>query len=117
MLSETLYQKIVSGIRDNRTWVNVLDSDRKEEFMVVSGGVLKSEYYRILRLVSLFANNDQKKGQVWNIPEYLLDKAVRLLKSDERFRLRLNNNELLLKDIESIILTATYGILHLELEP
>ena len=106
----------VSLIREHRTWVDVLDAENRQEFCTLSGREMKRGQYRILRLVSKYNTSHSYKGQIFSIPEFELDNAVRSLKADRHFWGRYIKNALLPEDVTRIIKEASHGLIDPELE-
>ena len=86
MMKETAYNRLVETIRARHTWITVLQADREHSLMVRVGRELHGVRCRVLTLVALRGRGPYSRGHVWDIPEYNLDKAVRSLKRDSRFR-------------------------------
>ena len=114
-MKETAYNRIVETIRARHSWITVLQADRERNMMVQVGRELHEVRCHVLTLVALRQHGLYKKGHVWDIPEYNLDKAVRSLKRDSRFKERWNKNATSPDDIEEIISRASYGFIRLEL--
>lgn len=114
-MKETAYNRIVETIRARHTWITVLQSDREHNLMIQVGRELHEVRCRVLTLVVMRQHGPYKKGHVWNIPEYNLDKAVRSLKRDARFKERWNKDAATTDDISEIINRASYGFIRLEL--
>lgn len=115
-MKENVYRQLVSAIHNYRTWIDVLDADRENNFMLQAGGDLHPVRCRVLSLIAKVPNGVYAKGHVWNIPEYRLDHAVRSLKRQPGFKERYQNVNLSLQDVESIIRLASYHLINLELE-
>ena len=101
---------IVALIKEHRTWLDVLDCDTKEEFVTLSGYEMKKTRCRILRLVSKY------KGQIFMVPEFRLNNALRSMKRNQGFNNRLEKRRLSINDVNSLISEATHGLINLELE-
>ena len=114
-MKETAYNRIVEIIRVKHTWITVLHADRGRNMMVQVASALRDEPCRVLTLVALRKHGLYGKGHVWDIPEYNLEKAVRSLKRDPRFKERWNKDAINPDDIEEIINRASYGFIRLEL--
>lgn len=115
MMKETAYNRLVETIRARHTWITVLQADRERSLMVRVGRELHGVRCRVLTLVALRGRGPYSRGHVWDIPEYNLDKAVRSLKRDSRFRERWNKDAATADDISEIINRASYGFIRLEL--
>lgn len=114
-MKETAYNRIVETIRARHTWITVLQSDRERDLMVQVGRELHEVRCRVLTLVALRKHGLYGQGHVWDIPEYNLDKAVRSLKRDARFRERWDKDAATAGDVSEIINRASYGFIRLEL--
>ena len=114
-MKETAYNRLVETIRTRHTWITVLHADRERTLMVQVGRELRETRCHVLTLVALRQHGLYRKGHVWDIPEYNLDKAVRSLKRDARFRERWNRDAATADDISEIINRASYGFIRLEL--
>lgn len=107
---------VVAIIREYRTWFDVLDSDSTELFAAMSGHEMKRVRCRILRLVSKYKTGHCFKGQVFIIPEFELDSAVKKLKKNKGFHGRLRQQRLSVADVNDLIKEASHGIINLELD-
>lgn len=114
-MKETAYNRLVGTIRAGHTWITVLQADRERTLMAQAGRELRGVRCRVLTLVALRKHGMYSQGHVWDIPEYNLDKAVRSLKRDSRFKERWNKDAATAGDIEEIINRASYGFIRLEL--
>ncbi len=112
-----LYHQLVTLIHSTYTWVDVLDGDGEEIFAVHTGGSLHPVSSRVLCLIVKWSNHNYPKGQRWNIPEFELDNALRALSQPPSFKKRCKSKQLLYTDAEAIIHKASFGHIHLELEP
>lgn len=110
-----MYRKLASLIHTHRSWIAVHQSDCERMLMVQAGRELRPVRCRVLTLVALRPDGLYRRGHVWDIPEYNLDKAVRSLKRDLHFRERWNSGDITLEDVEAIVNRATFGFLHLRL--
>lgn len=115
-MKETLYRQLAFTIHEFRTWVDVLDTDREGNFMLLSGGGLHPVRCRVLSLVAKIPHGTYPKGHVWDIPEYRLDRAVNSLKRRPGFKERYNAGTLSMQDVEDIIRLASHKLIYLELE-
>lgn len=116
-MKEVLYRQLAATIHEFRTWVDVLDTDREGNFMLLSGGSLYPIRCRVLSLVAKIPHGTYPKGHVWNIPEYRLDRAVNSLKRRPGFKERCRLGTLSMQDAEDIIRHASDRLISLELEP
>lgn len=108
-----MYQKLVEVIHSHRSWVAVHRSDGERMLMIQVGRELRPIHCRVLTLVATRSNGLYKRGHVWDIPEYNLDKAVRSLKRNEHFKERWSREDISMEDAEAIINHASYGFIHL----
>ena len=115
-MKEDIYLMIVALIKEHQTWLDVLDYDTKEEFVTVSGYEIKRIRCRILRLVSKYNTRQSYKGQIFTIPEFRLNNAIKSMKRDSGFNNRLVKRCLSINDVNNLIIEATYGLINLELE-
>ena len=115
-MKEDIYSMIVALIKEHQTWLDVLDCDTKEEFVTVSGYEMKRTRCRILRLVSKYNTRQSYKGQIFTIPEFRLNNAIKSMKRNPGFNNRLGKKRLSINDVNSLIHGATHGLINLELE-
>lgn len=115
-MKEDIYSMIVALIKEHRTWLDVLDCDTKEEFVTLSGYEMKKTRCRILRLVSKYNTRQSYKGQIFMVPEFRLNNALRSMKRNQGFNNRLEKRRLSINDVNSLISEATHGLINLELE-
>ncbi len=115
-MKENLYKQLAITIHEFRTWVDVLDTDREGNFMLLSGGGLHPVRCRVLSLVAKIPHGAYPKGHVWDIPEYRLDRAVNSLKRHPGFKERYHAGILSMQDAEDIIRLASHKLINLELE-
>ncbi len=113
-----IYRRIVFLIDENRTWIRIDNADQYDVGSINIAGRQMSCVCRTLTLRSLFRYGQYRKGTVWRIPETELDLALnKLRKQDESFarRLKQGAEHICFEDVNAIILSATYGIINLEL--
>ena len=115
-MKEDIYSMIVALIKEHRTWLDVLDFDTKEEFVTVSGYEMKKTRCRILRLVSKYNTGLSYKGQIFTVPEFRLNNAIKSMKRNPGFKNRLEKKKLSVNDVNSLICEATHRMINLELE-
>lgn len=114
-MKEIAYSRIVEIIRERHTWITVLHADKERTLMVQIGRELHAIRCRVLTLVALRKHGIYNRGHVWDIPEHNLDKAVRSLKRDSRFKERWSKDAMTADDVSEIINRASYGFIRLEL--
>lgn len=114
-MKENAYNRLVGTIRARHTWITVLRADNERSLMVKTGRELHEVRCRVLTLVALHKHGMYNRGHVWDIPEYNLDKAVRSLKRDVRFRERWNKGAATAADVCEVVNRASYGFIRLEL--
>lgn len=107
---------IVALIKEHQTWLDVLDCDTQKEFVALSGYEMKKTRCRILRLVSKYRTRQSYKGQIFSIPEFWLNNAIKSMKRNPGFNNRLIKKRLSINDVNSLIHQATRGLINLELE-
>lgn len=115
-MKEDIYLMIVALIKEHQTWLDVLDCDTKEEFVTISGYEMKRTRCRILRLVSKYNTRQSYKGQIFTIPEFKLNNALKGMKRNPGFNNRLGKKHLSINDVNTLIHEATLGLINLELE-
>lgn len=110
--------KYLSDIIDNRrTWVRCKADSGLMEFRILQGGFLKLIYSCSLTLESYHLRYTYPIGQQWKISMYEIEQAVRkLMITNPKIPYRLEHHQLTNKNVESIILEATHGIVHLDLD-
>lgn len=116
-MKDHLYKQLAATIHECRTWVDVLDTERTGNFMLMSGGDLHPVRCRVLSLVAKIPRGAYPKGHVWDIPEYRLDRAASSLKRRPGFKERYRSGTLSMEDAEDIIRLASHKLINLELEP
>lgn len=115
-MKDHLYKQLAAIIHECRTWVDVLDTERMGNFMLMSSGDLHPVRCRVLSLVAKIPRGAYHKGHVWDIPEYRLDRAVNSLKRRPGFKDRCRLGTLSMEDAEDIIRLASHKLINLELE-
>lgn len=110
-MRETLYMEIVRLLHRHRTWLEVVDYKLVRKHTVVRSGKMTEFLCRVLVVKSIYPRPMYKKGTIWQIAEYDLDKAVKQLRTEKGFQQRAGGGKLTLKDVEQIIKIATHGIL------
>ena len=107
---------IVALIKEHQTWLYVLDCDPQKEFVTLSGYEMKKTRCRILRLVSKYRTRQSYKGQIFMIPEFWLNNAIKSMKRNPGFNNRLVKKRLSISDVNALVDEATHGLINLELE-
>lgn len=115
-MKDTMYHLLAETVHEHRSWIAVHRSDEERTMMVRTGRKLHPMRCRVLTLVARWQNGMYKRGHVWDIPEYELDKAVRSLKRNPQFKARWAGGKITVEDAEAIIHKASYGFLRLELD-
>ena len=69
MLRKTYYQ-IADIIQRNRTWIKVIDTEKKVEMRIFQDGVLKTLQLQALTLQSFREHYGIQRTRTWNINEY-----------------------------------------------
>ena len=110
------WNEIQNLIRKYRTWIDVLDTDKGEDFYFVVSGTIRICHQRVLRLVTKWPFKKYPRGHVFIIPEYELDKAIRHERHNKHFTTRMLNCKPTPQDIEVIIHKASLGHIKLNLE-
>lgn len=117
-MRNTIYRQMVYWINHNRTWIEVADAYMYKEQVATRNGRTTCIVGRTLVLRAFRAYNGYKVGQTWDIPDHELDRALAVCrKADRAFKLRIKKggSYLTVKDTETIIRTATHGVIRLEL--
>lgn len=113
-----IYSRIVFLIDEYRTWIKVDDANH---FDVCSVNLDERQFpcvCRTLALRSMFRYRHYRKGTTWLIPETELDLALNRLKQrDRKFAKRLKSGveHIGYRDVNTLVQSATYGIINLEL--
>ena len=116
MLRKTYYQ-IADIIQRNRTWIKVIDTEKKVEMRIFQDGVLKTLLFQALTLQSFRERYGIQRTRTWNINEYDIGQGLAsLCKKDPSAIQRVEKNMLSLRDVEYIIEKASFGIIKLELD-
>ena len=71
------WNEIQNLISKYRTWIDVLDTDKGEDFYFVVSGTIRICHQRVLRLVTKWPFKKYPRGHVFIIPEYELDKVMK----------------------------------------
>lgn len=117
-MRNTIYRQMVYWINHNRTWIEVADAYMYKEQVATRNGRTTCIVGRTLVLRAFRAHNGYKVGQTWDIPDHELDRALAVCrKADRAFkhRIKKGGSYLTVKDTETIIQTATHGVIRLEL--
>lgn len=115
-MKDTMYRLLAETVNGHRSWIAVHRSDGERTMMVQTGRELHPMRFRVLTLVARWQNGMYRRGHVWDIPEYELDKAVRSLKRNPQFKARWAGGKMTAGDAEAIICKASHGFLRLELD-
>ncbi len=114
-MKDTMLSQLAGVLQDHCSWIAVHQVGEERSLMVRTGRELHPLRCRVLTLVARKPNGMYKKGHVWDIPEYELDKAVRSLKRDPEFKARWASGQITVEDAEAIIHKASYGFISLKL--
>lgn len=98
--------EIVRLLHRHRTWLEVVDYKIVRKHTVVRSGKMTEILCRVLVVKSIYPRPMYKKGTIWQIAEYDLDKAVKQLRTEKGFQQRAGGGKLTLKDVEQIIKIA-----------
>lgn len=71
-MRELLYRQLAATIHECRTWVDVLDTDRVNSFMLHSGGGLHPVRCRVLSLVAKVSHGAIPKAMCGTFPNTVL---------------------------------------------
>ena len=110
-MRDTLYKEIVRLLNRHRSWLEPTGSGFVRKHTVLRNGKMTEIQCRVLVVRAIYQRTPYLKGQEWQIPEYEIRQAVKLLRSDKGFRRRMNDGKPSLQDVENIIIRATHGIL------
>ena len=112
-----LIRRIADIINERRTWINAELSPKQTPYLIPLDGTISVCYSCSLNLQVIEARNGYKKNQKWIIPEVVLEKSARKIKTqDAAFWKRLTTGQMNYQDVERLILDATYGIVKLTLD-
>ncbi len=110
---------IANIINDHHTWVKVADPNLYMEHLININGRQVRCACRTLVLESCCRNGKYRKGSKWFISEHELKGAmIEYRKQNKSFQERTNKvpTAITAKDVEHIILIATYGVVNLDLQ-
>lgn len=112
-MSDSLYQYIVSSIRECSLWLKVKDAYDLQCFLSGTVGLEEQRMVACLTLVAYRNCGTYAIGQQWSIPRLDLDKAIcRLSAENASFKERMMRQQPCLHDIERIVITATHGLIY-----
>lgn len=117
-MRRTIYLQMLYIINMYRSWIVVDDGYGYRQSVVFRRDRSVPCVCHILRLCSSYKHNGYEHGVKWSISEYELDKAMaryRQKNHELKVRLKKGVSYLEVKDVESIIEIATYGLVKLEL--
>lgn len=110
-MRESLYKEIVRLLHRHRTWLEVVSSTEVRKHSVISGGKVTDITSRVLVVKAIYPHAPYRRGTIWQIAEYELDKAVKQLRTEKRLSKRTVEGKLQLPYVERIITMASHGIL------
>lgn len=115
-MKEEVYRQLVTIIRENAGWIKVIDANGMQTCMTVVEGRALNVLVRCLVLQVFYARGNYPKGHVFTIPVHDLHQALRNLEdTDADFKQRLVQHKMIRWDVERIVLSATHGVIKLEL--
>lgn len=107
---------IGSIIRRHKTWIKVDDTCPLVQVQVFQDGKLTHVLCRVLSLRSYRKRPGFMRSHTWHITEQDISRGVsELCQQDPSARGRVDRLQLTCRDVESIIQTASLGIIKLEL--
>ncbi len=110
---------IVNIINDHHTWIKVADDNLYTDRLINTNGQHVRYACRTLVLESCYMNGKYRKGSKWFISEHELKGAmIEYRKQNKSFQERTKEapTAITAKDVERIVLIATYGIVNLDLQ-
>lgn len=113
-----IYRRIVFLIDEHHTWIKVDNVNQYDVCAVKLAERRVPCVCRTLALRSLFRYGQYPKGSIWQIPERELDLALnKLRKNNKGFakRLKQGAEHISYSDVNTLVQSATYGIINLEL--
>ena len=115
-MKEEVYRQLVTIIKENAGWIKVIDINGMQTCMAVVEGRAINVLARCLVLQVFYARGSYPKGHVFTIPVHDLHQALRNLEdTDAGFRQRFAQHQMIRWDVERIVLSATHGVIKLEL--
>jgi len=115
-MKEDVYRQLVTIIRENAGWVKVVDVNGMQTCLSIIGGRYVHILVRCLVLQVFYRRGSYHRGHVFTIPVHDLHTALRRLEdTDPSFRERLAQHRMIRWDVERIVLSATHGVIRLEL--
>ena len=117
-MREPVYRKIVFLIKNQRTWIDVVDADMYGVFAFLYRGYECHFTSRFLLLRDYKSNNRIDADTTWIVSEYALDRALaEYRKTDRSFRDKIKKSPDYIRpaDVEEIIRLATGGAVRLNL--
>lgn len=110
-MRETLYKEIVRLLHIHRTWLEVIGSTNVRKHTVIRGNRMTDILCRMLVVKAIYSCPPYRKGTMWQIAEYELDKAVKQLRTEYGLPPKAGKGKLTLRHVERIIEIASHGIL------
>lgn len=110
-MRESLYKEIVYLLHRHRTWLEVVSSTQVRKHSVIRNGKLTDITCRVLVVKAIYTHFPYRRGAIWQIAEYELDKAIKQVRIEKGLPKRTEEGKLPLQYIERIITMASHGIL------
>lgn len=112
-----MYERLVGVIHRHRSWIGIIEWDKTYAMQAVTGDTTRTITCRMLVLYAKQPRGVYRKGQTWNVPEHMLDRAVNALKQrNPGFKARWKAGTILPDDAEFIVSHATNGFINLNLK-
>ena len=115
-MDKALFYHIADVIQENRSWIEVIDTHDTIQWNYYLDGEFRHIDYQVITLRNFRNQYCWQKPHIWKVNEHDLAEGVRkLIQRDPAAKCRADNLSLTCKDVEYIILKATFDILKLEL--
>lgn len=116
MMKVEIWDEMQVLIRKYRTWIDVLDTDKSEDFYFIIGGTIQRNRQRVLRLITKCHSGEYCTGHIFCIPECEIDRAIRENRYNRKFLHRIKKRQPTPEDIQFIIHKASMERINLALE-
>lgn len=116
MMKVEIWDEMQALIRKYRTWIDVLDTDKSEDFYFIIGGTIQLNTQRVLRLITKRHSEEYSAGHIFCIPECEIDRAIRENRHNRKFTHRIKKRQPTPEDIQLIIHRASMEQINLALE-